>query len=269
MTPPVVARARGGARRRTTLRYGPERGQVGDLWLPAGARDRVPVVVLVHGGYWRQLYTRRLMSRLAADVAARGWAAWNVEYRRVGRFGTGRWPDPLSDVRRSLAHVGALEGVDPERVAVCGHSAGATLALCAAVRREAEPPPPGSRPVALVAAVSLAGVLDLVEGSVLDLGGGAVRSLLGGGPDDVPDRYAVASPLALVPLGVDQVIVHGDEDAVVPPAMSRRYAEAATRAGDRVTLEAVPGQGHLSMIDPGRPGWRRAVSHLERLFGEA
>lgn len=256
-------------RRRATIPYGPGRRQVADLWLPENVRSPVPVVVLVHGGFWKARYTKRLLNRMAADVVRRGWAAWNVEYRSVGRHGGGNWPLPLLDVAAALGHVAKLEGVDVDRVAICGHSVGAQLALCAAAGRRqpaAAIPPSPAFPVGVRAAVALAGVLDLADAADRRLGGGAVTAFMGGSPDEVPDRYAAASPLDLVPLGIDQVVVHGEEDSVVPPESSQRYVKAARAAGDRVFREIVPGHGHLSMIDPGRPAWRAVAAHLDRLL---
>ena len=82
-------------------------------------------------------------------------------------------------------------------------------------------------------AVSLAGVVDLERAFALRLGDGIVESFLGGTPTQVPERYELASPAALLPLGVKQVLVHGARDDVVPPEQSRDYAAAARAAGRR------------------------------------
>jgi len=115
--------------------YGPRRGQVADLYRPSASEQPTPVVVLIHGGFWRPQYTRHLMRPLATAVVAEGWLAWNIEYRRPGPFGGGGgWPETFADVAEAIDHLATLPGVDATRVVACGHSAGGHLALWAAAR---------------------------------------------------------------------------------------------------------------------------------------
>ncbi len=118
------------------MRYGDAPSQVADLHLPAGAGPH-PVVVLVHGGFWRSSYDRTLMAPLAAELASNGYAAWNIEYRRVGEDGGG-WPGLFTDVAAAVDALATVPEVDPARVVSCGHSAGGHLALWIA---NAAPPP--------------------------------------------------------------------------------------------------------------------------------
>jgi acetyl esterase/lipase len=253
----------------TRHRYGDDRGQTGDLWLPTRTGSgRVPVVVLFHGGYWRSIYTKAVMNRLARAVAARGWAAWNVEYRRLGVLGGGGgWPTTLTDAGAAVDHVARLPEVDPDRVVTCGHSAGGLLALWAASRRASAPDVPGSTAqVEPRAAVSLAGVVDLGRGAELSLGGGAVARFMGGPYEEHPERYRACSPAALLPLGIPQVLVHGSLDTVVPPSMSADYQRAAGAAGDDARYEPIEGLGHRQLIDPASAAWPVLAGHLERIF---
>lgn len=279
--------------RRSLVHYGAGRSQVAELWRPPGSAGPVPVVVLFHGGFWRWVYTKRLMHRLAADVVRRGWAAWNVEYRRVGPGGGGGgWPSTLEDAAAAVDRLRSVEGLDLGRVATCGHSAGGQLALWCAGRRRLPDGAPGAagthgargdhgipgapgdpdahgaecEPVPIRTVVSLGGVVDLVEGADLELGDGAVRAFLGAGPAESPERYAVASPAELQPIGVDQLLVQGTADRVVPAALSERYAARGRQAGDPVSLVVVPGVTHTGLLDPRGPAWTAATSHLERMF---
>jgi acetyl esterase/lipase len=196
-----------------------------------------------HGGYWRARYGLELMDAVCDDLAARGYTAWNVEYRRVG--GGGGWPATFDDVdevlRRAHEHGAAVVTV--------GHSAGGHLALWAAGRHGA------------TLAVAHAGVVDLHAAWDLGLSNHAVGELLGGSPADVPDRYASASPFAQLPLGVRQVLVHGRRDDVVPPSLSRAYAERARTAGDSVELVETD-EAHFECLDPGSDGWLAAAERL-------
>jgi dipeptidyl aminopeptidase/acylaminoacyl peptidase len=115
-------------------------------------------------------------------------------------------------------------------------------------------------------AVSQAGVLDLVDAAQLGVGRGAVEDLLGGGPADVPDRYALASPIARLPLGVPVVAVHGDADGNVPVRQSERFAAAARAAGDPAEIVRLPGVEHFAMIDPASDAWRVCRDTTERLL---
>jgi acetyl esterase/lipase len=239
--------------------YGPEPDQVGDLWLPGvPARDEpLPVVVLLHGGFWRERYRRDLMDPLAADLASRGVAVWNLEYRRVR--GAGGWPGTFEDVAAGIDHLRTLAArLDPTVVTVVGHSAGGHLALWTAGRQRLPATAPGGLPrVRPRQVVALAPVADLHAADVAGLSDGAVRELLGGGPDEQPGRWELADPVVRVGHGVPVVLVHGRDDEEVPVAQSERYREVARRAGDPVELRTGPWD-HLSLIDPTTAAWRVA-----------
>src|SRR5205814_3112302 len=111
----------------------------------------------------------------------------------------------------------------------------------------------GAAPLALVGAVSLAGVVDLRRGSELGLSGGVVDQLLGGRPGEVPERLALASPYELLPIGCPQLLIHGQVDGLVPIELSRRYAERAAALGDPIELVELAGTGHFELIDPRLP----------------
>ena len=91
--------------RRRAIRYGPSPDQEGDLHLPDAPRP--PVVCLLHGGFWRMPWGRDQMTPLADDLASRGVAVWNLEYRRLGAPGAG-WPGTLEDVASGMEHLSRL-----------------------------------------------------------------------------------------------------------------------------------------------------------------
>jgi acetyl esterase/lipase len=225
------------------------------------------VVVLIHGGFWRQPYTKRLMHRVARAVVDRGWVAYNIEYRRIGLFGRGGWPQTFEDVSDAIDALAGIEGIDHSRIVTCGHSAGGQLALWAGTSRSTTlAPRRRSEPVRIRAAISLAGVVDLNSAAQLDLGRGAVRALMGGGPDERPDRYALASPASLLPIGIPQVLVHGLADNSVPASLSAAYVELARARGDDAEYVPLSEVSHMEMIDPHGVAFGEVLSRLDRMF---
>ena len=227
-------------------RYGTHPDQVADLLVPA--RDGPhPVAVLLHGGFWRASFTRSLMDALAVGLCDRGWATWNVEYRR----GHGAGSTSLQDVQAAVAKLRKSRApVDQQRLVIIGHSAGGHLALCAAATAR------GS----LV--ISLAGVCDL-EAAVDDrLGAGAAREFMGAAPAEAPGAYRALNPMALLPSGARTLLVHGEEDDRVPISQSRAYLAAARAAGDDCALLELPGEGHFGLIDPRTVAFRAWATRL-------
>ncbi|MDA8295712.1 MAG: alpha/beta hydrolase [Actinomycetota bacterium] len=245
-------------------RYGAARDQVADLWRPSGTPEARPVVVVIHGGFWRTRYGKGLMHGLCLALVRLDYCVWNIEYRRLGPRSGGGWPTTLEDVAAAIDALQGIEGVDCSKVVTCGHSAGGHLALWAAARDRLPPGMPGASPgVRVGAAVSLAGVSDLVAGATL--GRGAAAELLGGEPGEVPERYAAASPFASLPLGVPQLLVHGDADTTVPCAQSERYVARAQALGDPARLLVVPRAGHFAVINPCSSAWQATLAAFPEL----
>jgi acetyl esterase/lipase len=212
--------------------------------------------VLVHGGFWRARYALDLMDPLAADLVARGFAVWNVEYRRVGQDGGG-YPGTLADVGQAVDRLADLteQPLDVGRVAFVGHSAGGHLAFWAAGRDHLRAGQPGSSPALLPGLViGLGPVGDLVEAARLGAGDGAVLDLMSGTPDELPAQYEAANP-AIGP-GVVVAVVRGERDDVVLPEYS--VPDSATR----VTEIDVAGEDHFDLIDPASRSWAAAVDIL-------
>ena len=247
------------------IAYGDHPDQVGNLHLPVGGGPW-PTVVLIHGGFWKWGWDRTLMTPLAHDLARRGFAVWNIEYRRVGQEGGG-WPGTLEDVAEAADALAAIEAVDTSRIVTVGHSAGGQLAVWLAARHRLPEGVPGASPqIQPCAAISQAGVVDLVRGDEDDLGSGACAGFLGGSAGDVPERYAVASPASLLPLGLPVLLVHGGRDVDVPPSQSRTYARAARLAGDPVELVELEEADHFDVIEPEHEAWTLAMAQLDRLI---
>lgn len=247
-------------------RYGAHRQQRAELRLPAGGGPH-PLVVVLHGGFWRARYTLHYMRPLCAELARNGWATWNVEYRRVGRGQGGGWPATFADVAAAIDLLAELDApLDLARVAALGHSAGGHLALWAAGRPGLPAGAPGADPkVPLTAGVvALAAVSNLEASPDLYEPGGGVFGLMGCTPDGAPDeRYELGNPIRRLPLRIPILLLHGDADETVPIRRSRDFAAAALEAGDDAELVELRGSGHRSVVDPRRGDWAPVLSWLK------
>jgi acetyl esterase/lipase len=263
------------------LPYGALPLQFGDLWLPNHQHPlpgrKYPLLVFFHGGWWRSQYDLDYASFLCEAMKALGIAVWSVEYRRVGDIGGG-WPGTMQDAAAGMDHVARLATIyplDTTRVVAAGHSAGGQLAFWLAARHHIphNSPLAESQPnLALKGVVALAGAVDLRL--TIDLSGifsfssgsPSVRALMGGSPQDVPDRYAAADPGMLLPLGIPQILVQGTDDGQIPPTLPTRWADEARRQGDRVELKIIPGADHFDVVDPESHAWSASRDALLKLL---
>ncbi|MFE2493853.1 alpha/beta hydrolase [Streptomyces scopuliridis] len=247
-----------------TAAYGEHPDQVIDFYAPRANQERVPLVVVLHGGAWRAAYDRTHMTPFADFLARRGFAVANVEYRRGpalpqqggGPPVAGRWPETFDDVAAAMDALpalaaGALPQADARRTVLTGHSAGGHLALWAAARhvlpvgspwRLPQPPP-------LRGVVALAPIADLLRAVELDVCGGAILQLLGG-EEEFKQRRESADPAVLLPTGIATAVVQGRTDLTVPYTVSEAFVDAAGRAGEMVGLTLLEEVGHFPLIDP-------------------
>ena len=254
-----------------TIAYGPDGcDQFAELRLPAQGDGPFPVAVLLHGGFWRERWERDTIEPLAIDLARRGFATWNVEYRRVGANGGG-FPATCQDVAAAIDHladVAAAHTLDLGRVALVGHSAGGQLALWAAKRPGVAGPPS----VAPNLVVALAPVTDLVETARRGVGdtGNATVAFVGGSPETDADRFAAASPMAALPAGVAQLVVQGRLDNTPDLVdLTHRYVDAARAAGDPLAFLELDAADHFDLIDPDSEAWAAVLAAMAAWYPEA
>jgi acetyl esterase/lipase len=247
------------------LRYGAHADALIDVFLPPslGRPERPsPLLLLVHGGFWRQEYDRVHVRPLAGALRRSGFTVAVPEYRRVG--GRGGWPETANDVEAALAALPEMLAqaapgyVDPAApLLMAGHSAGGHLALWAGLRA-------GPDRVASIAA--LAPVADVYYAADVRMGGGAVQELLGGEPHELPDRYAHADVLPLLATTrVDVAVLQGGADLQVPAEQNRRLASRC--AGPRFRYLELPGIEHFALIDPLSPVFETALLPALRASG--
>jgi acetyl esterase/lipase len=247
------------------IAYGSDPNQFFDLRLPKdelAKNDRTknerrfksgyPLVISIHGGYWRAEYNLEHTGHLCAALTSQDLATANLEYRRVGNEG-GAWPNTFADIRSAynfLLQHASEHNLDPQKFLIIGHSAGSQLALCLA----------GHEP-GVTRVVSLAGVVDLQRAYQLHLSNDAVVEFLRGTPVQVPDHYREADPMQLAIPRARQWLVHGSADDIVPPGFSRDYVTAKQkRAGkekEDVHLLDITAADHFDLIDPRTRAWKQ------------
>lgn len=261
------------------IAYGNEPLQFGELRVPPGKGPH-PVVVIVHGGCWsaklpgldERAVALDLLRPLAAALTNAGFATWNLEYRRVGNAGGG-WPGTFDDIARGtdyLRKIARKNRLDVTRVVAMGHSSGGHLALWLAAR----PKLPKTSDLYSKNPLRLKGVLDLDGPGDLKAtlpmqqkvcGAPVITQLLGGTPEEQPERYREASPIEMLPLGVRQEFFAGRMFAAQAPA----YEEAAKRAGDAIRTIVLSDAGHFVFVDPESAQWPKVAETVRSLIGVA
>jgi acetyl esterase/lipase len=239
------------------LSYGTDPNQFGDIRIPK-TKGPFPVVMMIHGGYWRAKYDLAHCGHLCAALTAKGIATWNIEYRRVGNPGGG-WPGTFEDIRNAFRYVAQMAkryDFDSTKVAVMGHSAGGQLALCLAAHESS-----------LKRVISLAGVVNLQQAWEQHLSNNAVVEFLGGKPSEVIEHYREGDPMQQkVDHATTQWLIHGAADDVVPSYFSRQYAELKKKNGEDVHYTEISTAAHFDLIDPRSNAWPQVENTVRRLL---
>jgi acetyl esterase/lipase len=224
-----------------------------DLFRPADAATGAPLVIWIHGGAWRFGTNKHELPANAGErILAAGYALATITYRLSGEA---TFPAQLHDVKaavRWLRHCSAELGLDPARFAVWGESAGGHLASMLALTAGHE---------------AFGGVDDEVQAGIVWYGPSNLLTmaeqnhpqgiqdhnapespesrLIGGPVQLLPTESAAASPVSYVAASAPPLLlVHGDDDRVVPEGQSRELHERLTEVGADVELEIVPGADH-------------------------
>ncbi|MFI6681980.1 alpha/beta hydrolase family protein [Kribbella sp. NPDC050470] len=222
------------------LRYGDHEDHVIDHW---HAKEYRPLVVFVHGGFWRPDYDRVHARPLCEALADLGWPVVSLEYRRV----PGDPDATTTDVRTALDSLPDLVDVHAGYLLV-GHSAGGQLALWAAST---------FNPVRLRGVIALAPVADLLMADRLGLDDGAVQDFIGSGVRN--DLDPVHLPASIAPVS----LIHGTTDLRVPITITESYFSAHPTA----RFHRVEGAGHYELIDPESEAFHEVTAELTRLSG--
>lgn len=226
----------------TTVAYGNDEDQVADVWFGGATGERRPLVVVVHGGFWRPQYDRMHSRPMSAALAAGGWTTASVEYRRHPHV-----PQrTLDDIALAMETLPSLIPSHSGSIVAVGHSAGGHLALWAGAT-------PGL--LHLIAVVALAPLADLSLAHQLGLGSGAVEAFLGADPVERADVDPTRMQTPQIPI----TLIHGVDDEIVPISVSESYVSSHPAA----RLVPVPEAGHFPLIDPTTDAWATVVDAIQ------
>lgn len=227
-----------------------------DMYAPAGSSDTRPAVIVLHGGAWSSRYDfleRDGTEDHARRLAAAGFVTFNVDYRLTGRSGDedGVFPHAVQDVLCALAYVRLHAdeyGIDPERIASYGYSAGGHLASMLGVATRA----PAVTPDCAAAEGDIEPVRAVVSGagpqlmSGLSTAGDFVSDFIGGSCDDLPEVCADASPISYVNPGAPPYLfIHGEDDWFVDFSQSVDMRDALSDVATDSRILKIPGGGHV------------------------
>ncbi len=236
-----------------------------DVYVPPGRPSAAPAVLLVHGGGWARGDRTQLRS-YGLRLGRAGYVCIAPEYRLTGES---PWPAQIEDLKAAIrwTRTNASQlGIDPDRIALEGNSAGAHLALLAAGTPGLDAFEGEGGNAGVSTAVSAAiGIYTPTMFSFGERARGAVplAALVNGGSDDVA---AMASPITHVgPDFPPTMLVHGTADTTVPPAASLQMYEALVKAGVPVELHMYAEQPHAF---DARPEFGRQVAGEMALFLE-
>ena len=256
----------------TTITYGPDSLNFGELRLPDGLGPH-PVAIVIHGGCWLSIANLHIMDHFCDKLTKAGIATWNLEYRKVDSPGGG-WPGTFDDIGLGIDYLRILAdkyNLDLNRVVFVGHSSGGHLALWAGFRHRvdensqlrSENP---LRPLGVVSLAGLADLRDMVERTKAVCGGDVISTLLGGTFEEVPDHYRNASPLTLLPNGVKQIVIYGSDDPAVPPELGQAYVEAGKLQNENIGFIVIPDASHFELIAPWTSSWPIVEASIKSLM---
>ncbi len=247
-------------------KYGNLAQQFCELTLPRKPPPH-PVIVLIHGGCYREMYDLRPMSKAAKALADAGFAVWNIEYRRAGNGG--EFPNMFLDVGAATDYLRGIadeHGLDLAAVVAMGHSAGGHLALWLAGRGcLAENSALFSEePMPIAGVVGLAPIADIANALDLGMCGTALPMVMGSQQPEAAANLKDSSPIAMLPLGALQIHIVGSEDNLIR-ANLKRYIDAALDAGDNVELIVLEDAGHFEAVAVDAPEWQHVIEAIQRL----
>ena len=213
----------------TTIRYGDDEAHAIDVMALSGDRP-APLLAFIHGGYWQEL--SRVESRFpTATCISRGWNYATIDHTLAPAAPLDRIVDECRRAVRTLAVQAEALSLDPNRIVLAGHSAGAHLAAMVAAD------PDGADVAGLVL---VSGIYELEP-----LIGTTVNNRLGLDPDTARRN----SPLLMDAAGSPSTLVaHGSDETSEFKAQSAAFSHHLEAAGTTVSMLEVAGRNHFDVI---------------------
>lgn len=282
MLEPAAASKQAGVRVIKNIAYAPpqpvtSQGRLLDLYVPMGRDRPLPLIIWSHGSGWLAENGRAGAELVAAHVNPVGIAVAGVAIRSSAQA---QFPGQLYDIKAAIRWLRAHAqqyNLDPQAFGIMGESSGGWTAAMAAITGDVPElegdvgiQGPSSR---LQAAVPIYPPTDFLQmdAHMVENGGPFNRmfgledghadphspeSLLVGGPIQArPDAVRQANPISYVGRGAPPfLILHGQQDLLVPYHQSELLYQALSAAGDNVTFVTLPlgghGQWNEFLIDP-------------------
>ena len=212
-----------------------------DLYRPQFAEGQLPIVVMIHGGAWTTGDKRDLPS-LNEYLAARGYVVAAISYQLVP---SARFPAPQRDVSRAIRYLKGLtdtHGVDSERIALVGRSAGGQIALMAAYN---SPDSSVRGVVSLYAPTALRwGHANPAKPGIID-SSAVLDAYLGGPPTTHGEKYNEAEPSHFVNQSAPPtLLIQGLRDEHVSPFHAEFVSARLIEAGVPHFLLRLPWATH-------------------------
>ncbi len=231
-----------------------------DLYLPSKTGLR-PAVIMIHGGGWARR-SRNDMTKISRKLAQHGYAVLNVSYRFAPTY---QYPAQLHDLQQALQWItknAKQYQIDITRINTWGYSSGAHLAALFASFKQNNTTTSDLMTLPEIRAVVAGGIpsdLRKYDSSPI------VTRFMGGDLDEIPERYAEASPVFHVSSDTPPVFLyHGQFDFLVTEDQARDYYQALIAADVDAELYLHRWLGHMTMFLFGNEAVDRAIAFLNR-----
>lgn len=251
------------------IAYGKNEFQFAELRLPE-TEGLKPVAIVVHGGCYLSKHSFDYMNELSDAITDIGFATWNLEYRRVGNPGGG-WPLTFLDVADGtdhLRHIAEKYTLNLDQTIVVGHSSGGQLGIWLAGRDKISSTSELYRPAPLPiqTSVALAPVADIARRYRQENCDNSAEKLMGGSPGSQKERYKQVSPVEMLPINANQIVLLGEQDTQTRKEETSEYMDKAKATGSHAEFLWLKNSNHFTFLKPEEPAGQEVLRVIKTLF---